>query len=170
MEAATRCYNNLRMSQPPKHRLQQTALTITRWVGSPQSIVVHSLVFIASFASVASGLLSFDRMLLVLTTVVSLEAIYLSIFIQMSLNVTAASLQEVEQDIDEIQEDIDEIQEDVDEIQGDVDEIQEDVEEFTEEEKEDEMRKNQQKLTLEQIHTGLQKLMQDIERLQKTKE
>jgi len=151
------------MPEKSKHRLQQTALTITRWVGSPQSIVVHSIIFIASFTAVAFGVLSFDRMLLVLTTVVSLEAIYLSIFIQMSLNVTAASLQEVEQDIDEIQEDIDEIQEDVDEIQ-------EDVEEFTEEEKEDEMRKNQQKLTLEQIHTGLQKLMQDIERLQKTKE
>lgn len=66
-----------------------------------------------------------DRMLLLLTTVVSLEAIYLSIFIQMSLNFTRESLAEVEEDIDEIQEDVGEIQEDVDEIQEDVEEIEE---------------------------------------------
>src|SRR4051812_24749144 len=96
-----------------KHRLQDTALSITRWVGSPQSIVIHTLVFIGSFGAVYFGALTFDRMLLVLTTVVSLEAIYLSIFIQMTINVQQQSLEEVEQDIDEIQEDIDEIQEDV---------------------------------------------------------
>lgn len=72
-------------------------------------------------------LITFDRMLLVLTTVVSLEAIYLAIFIQMSLNRTRESLAEVEQDIDEIQEDVDEIQHDVDEIQEDVGEIQEEI-------------------------------------------
>ncbi len=78
------------------------------------------------------GVLQFDRMLLILTTVVSLEAIYLSIFIQMTINYTTRSIEVVEQNIDEIQEDIDEIQEDVDEIQEDVDEIQEDVDEIQE--------------------------------------
>jgi len=157
-----------------EHRLQDTALKITRWVGSPQSIALHTLLFIASFASVGFGILSFDRMLLVLTTVVSLEAIYLSIFIQMTINVQQESLEEVEQDIDEIQEDIDEIQEDVDEIQEDVDEIQEDVgelaedvEEMTEDEKEDEARKNAQKQTLEHIHGSLQKLLKEVEQLKK---
>jgi len=148
------------------HRLQNTALKITKWVGSPPSIVLHTVAFIASFASVLFGLLSFDRMLLVLTTVVSLEAIYLSIFIQMTINVQSASIEGVEQDIDEIQEDIDEIQGDVDEIQEDVGELAEDVEEMSEEEAAEEERKTQQKMTLEQIHTGLQKLMQDVERLQ----
>ena len=73
-----------------------------------------------------------DRMLLVLTTLVSLEAIYLAIFIQMSLNFTRESLAEVEIDVDEIQKDVDEIQHDVDEIQHDVDEIQEDIEDIEE--------------------------------------
>ena len=147
------------MPPKPAHRLQETALKVTRWVGSPHSIVIHTVIFIASFGSVFLGLLSFDRMLLVLTTIVSLEAIYLSIFIQMTINVTTASLEEVEQDVAEIQEDIDEIQEDVEEIT-------EDVEEITEEEEKEEERKRSQKLTLEQIHLGLQKLTQDIERLQ----
>jgi methyl-accepting chemotaxis protein len=144
----------------PKHRLQRTALAITRWVGSLQSIVSHTLAFVGSFAAVWLGVLSFDRMLLILTTIVSLEAIYLSIFIQMTINVQGASLEEVEQDIDEIQEDIDEIQEDVDELQ-------EDVEEMSEEEREDEVRKKEQKATLEQIHDGLRKLIQEVERLRK---
>lgn len=104
-------------------------------------------------------------MLLVLTTLVSLEAIYLAIFIQMSINQTTESLEVVEHDIDEIQEDIDEIQEDVDEIQEDVDEIQEDVEGITEEER---LREKgiAQEITLVEIQDRLQKLLGDIERLQ----
>jgi uncharacterized protein YoxC len=68
--------------------------------------------------------------LLILTTIVSLEAIYLSIFIQITVNRQARELEEVSEDIEEIQEDVDEIQEDVEEIQENVDEIQEDVEEI----------------------------------------
>ncbi|MCX6819868.1 MAG: hypothetical protein NT019_01065 [Candidatus Adlerbacteria bacterium] len=154
------------MSKKPKQKLQEFALVVTRFVGSLASIVVHSILFAASFAAVWSGFIPFDRMLLVLTTIVSLEAIYLSIFIQMSINYQAASLEEVEHDIDEIQEDIDEIQEDVDEIQEDVDEIQEDVEEMTEDEKEEEALHAGQKKTLEEIQLGLKKLITDIEQLQ----
>jgi hypothetical protein len=108
-----------------REKLQKTALSVTRWVGSVQSIVIHTILFAGSFAAAFSGFVEVDRMLLILTTIVSLEAIYLAIFIQMTLNFTTESLQEVEHDIDEIQEDIDEIQEDVDEIQEDVEEMSE---------------------------------------------
>lgn len=157
------------MAKKPKQKqkLQEYALAITGWVGSLQSIVVHTIAFLICFLLVAFGYLPFSLMLLILTTVVSLEAIYLSIFIQMTINYTTETIEEVEQDIDEIQENIDEIQEDVDEIQKDVDEIQEDVEEMTEEEKEDEAREAAQKMTLEEIQIGLRKLMSDIEKLQK---
>lgn len=155
------------MQKKPRPKLQEYALIITGWVGSLQSIIIHTFAFLACFLVVAFGFLPFSLMLLILTTVVSLEAIYLSIFIQMTINYTTETIEEVEQDIDEIQEDIDEIQEDVDEIQKDVDEIQEDVEEMSDEEKEDESRKRDQKVTLEEIHIGLRKLMSDIEKLQK---
>jgi peptidoglycan hydrolase CwlO-like protein len=68
--------------------------------------------------------ISSEDVLLILTTVVSLEAIYLSIFIQMTVNQHAEELEEVSEDIGEIQEDVDEIQKDVDEIQEDVEDIQ----------------------------------------------
>ncbi len=126
---------------------------MTRWVGSIQSIVVHTLIFAGSFGGVFFGVLEFDRMLLVLTTLVSLEAIYLAIFIQMTINQQAA--------------DIDEIQDNIEEIQEDVDEIQEDVEEMTEEEEIEAAREEADHRTLEEIHVGLQKLMKDIEVLQK---
>jgi low affinity Fe/Cu permease len=157
------------MAKKPKEKLEQFAFTVTRLVGSIESIIVHSMIFLASFMAVWSGLIPFDRMLLVLTTIVSLEAIYLSIFIQMTINYQAEDIDEIQEDIDEIQEDVDEIQEDVDEIQEDVDEIQEDVEEMTEEEKADEVREAGQAQTLEQIHIGLKKLMGDIEKLQSKK-
>jgi hypothetical protein len=109
--------------------MEGVSLGITKWVGSVPSIILHTVFFAGSFLAVFLHAISFDRMLLVLTTIVSLEAIYLAIFIQMSLNLARESLREVEEDIDEIQEDVSEIEKDVDEIQHDVDEIQEDIEE-----------------------------------------
>jgi chromosome segregation ATPase len=69
----------------------------------------------------------------VLTTVVSLEAIYIANLIQFTVNRNTQSLKEVEEDIDEIQEDVEELGEDVDEIQEDIEDIQEDVEDMTDE-------------------------------------
>lgn len=119
--------------------LENLALSLTKWVGSIWSLIVHTILFIGAFILVLLGI-DIDRVLLVLTTLVSLEAIYLAIFIQMSVNHQAKALANVEKDIDEIQEDVEEIshdveeiQEDVEEIQEDIDEIQEDVEDITEE-------------------------------------
>lgn len=89
---------------------------ITRWIGSPQSIFVHTLFFIGIFALHLWGYSSSD-ILLILTTIVSLEAIYLSIFIQMTVNKHAEELEEVSEDIEEIQEDVDEIQKDFEEME-----------------------------------------------------
>ncbi len=77
---------------------------LTRAVGSVGSLILHSLAFLTAFLLGAFGLAEWDSILLILTTVVSLEAIYLAIFIQMSVNLNTASLREVEVDVDEIQE------------------------------------------------------------------
>jgi uncharacterized membrane protein len=120
----------------PLTKLEELALRVTKWVGSIWSVIIHTLLFAGAFIIVLLGA-NVDRVLLVLTTLVSLEAIYLSIFIQMSVNHQARALANVEKDIDEIQEDdVEEIAEDVDEIQEDIDEIQEDFEEISEEKEE----------------------------------
>ena len=156
------------------NKLESFALNITKWVGSPVSIVLHTLIFIASFTLGYAGIVAWDRMFLILTTLVSLEAIYLSIFIQMSLNYANKTIEGVEEDIDEIQRDVDEIQEDVDEIQKDVDEIQEDVDEIQEDVEEigeadeaDLDRRSHQVATLDEIRSGLMKVMEDLERYKK---
>ena len=92
---------------------------ITRWIGSPQSIIIHTIFFAGMLGLRIFGVSSSD-VLLILTTVVSLEAIYLSIFIQMTVNQHAAELEEVSEDIEEIQKDVDEIQEDVEDIQEEI--------------------------------------------------
>jgi low affinity Fe/Cu permease len=162
------------MADKSRKRIQQTALTFTKWVGSPSSIILHTAFFVLCFGSAYIGIISFDRMLLILTTLVSLEAIYLSIFIQISINSANEAIDAVEQDIDEIQEDVekiekdvDEIQEDVEGIEKDVDEIQEDVEDMSEEEKAEEKKEKAEAATLVQIQKDLTKLMRDIESLQK---
>ena len=149
--------------------MQKTALKITRWIGSPASIVTHTIIFVASFIATFMGFLAWDKMLLVLTTIVSLEAIYLAIFIQMNINYTTQTIQAVEKDIDEIQVDVGEIQEDIDELQEDVEDISEDVEEMSEEgtteEAAEEARKAEQRKTLADIQGDLRRLLGDIEHL-----
>ncbi len=88
----------------------------TDWIGSVQSLAVHTALFLVSFALVFFGF-NFEQILLVVTTIVSLEAIYLAIFIQMAINQNSQSLVEVEEDIDVIQEKVVELHEDVDQIQ-----------------------------------------------------
>jgi uncharacterized membrane protein len=119
------------MPKSPLETLESIALSITRGVGSIWSVIIHTILFIGAFVLVLLGE-ELERVLLVLTTIVSLEAIYLSIFIQMSLNHQARANANVEKDIDEIQEDVEEIAEDVEEIAEDVEDIQEAHEEIQE--------------------------------------
>lgn len=120
---------NLKIRQNDK--LERFSIRTTKWIGSTSSLLVHTAIFIASFLLYFYGV-DIEEILLVLTTIVSLEAIYLSIFIQMSVNRQSRRLHAVARDVEEIQEDVEEIEKDVDEIQKDVDEIQEDVEEIQE--------------------------------------
>lgn len=108
------------------------AFRAIRWIGSIQSLVFHTTGFVLSLFLYFAGV-SFNSIMLVVTTVLSLEAVYLSIFAQMTLNRHSDELEDIQEDVGDIQEDVGEIQEDVDEIQKDVDEIQEDVEEIQEE-------------------------------------
>jgi len=143
--------------------LENLALRATRFIGSTTSLFVHTILFIFSFVLYFFGI-AFDKILLVLTTILSLEAIYLSIFIQMSVNRHTDELQEVAQDVEEIQEDVEGIEKDVDEIQKDVDEIQEDVEDIQEE---DEQEDKKDDMTLTRIQATLEKLMNEIAELKK---
>ena len=156
------------MIKPVKNPTKFEALAVkaTRWIGTTSSLVVHTLLFGIAFVLALFGV-SMEEILLVLTTIVSLEAIYLAIFIQMSVNRSMESLQGVEEDIEEIQEDIDEIQENVDEIQEDVDEIQEDVDEIQEDSEEEEQGDKVVRETLAHINGELQKIISEVEFLNK---
>ena len=141
-------------------------------VGSVPSLIIHTCMFAAFFILSILGFASWSTMLLVLTTIVSLEAIYLAIFIQMTVNQQSKELRDVSEDVEDIQEDIeeisqdvDEIQKDVDEIQEDVGEIQEDVEEISDETEED--HEKQQTVALEQLTKDVRRVLEDLEQLKK---
>ena len=146
--------NNKAKHAKKQSELEKSAIRITEWVGTPVSIIVHTFLFIIAFLFYYIGV-PFETILLVLTTIVSLEAIYLSLFIQLSVNVTKESIEDVEEDIGEIREDVEgiegdfgEIQEDVEglegnlrkmrrnvqELEADVEDISEDIDRFTLEE------------------------------------
>ncbi len=173
----------------PKHeKIQNNSVAeviaekFTSWLGSTTSIVVHTIVFIAAFAFVLFGV-PLDTVLLTLTTVVSLEAIYLALFIQMSVNKNTKSLADVEEDIEEIAEDveeiqedvegiekdIDEIQEDVEGIEKDIDEIQEDVDEIEKDEDENDLHDAATMKTLNTLQEDIKKLMEDLQTLKEQK-
>jgi len=139
--------------------IEKLALRSTRFIGSTESLIIHTVLFAVSFMLYFWGI-PLDEILLVVTTIVSLEAIYLSIFIQMSVNRQARKLYAVARDVEEIQEDVEGIEKDVDEIQKDVEEIQEDDEnEEIEDKKDEEM--------LIRIEDTLGKLIEEVIELKK---
>lgn len=149
-------------------RLEKISLISIQWVGSINSLILHTLLFIISFFLYFLGI-DFDKVLLVLTTIVSLEAIYLAIFIQMSVNIqskrlndVAENVEDIQEDVEDIQEDVDDIQENFDELQKDIEEIQKDVEEIQkedEDEEEDEI--------LVRIENNIVILMKELNKLKK---
>ncbi len=104
-----------------RKKFENFSKKLTHWIGSPQSIILHTIFFVGIFFLRFFNFSSSD-VLLILTTIVSLEAIYLSIFIQMTVNRHTEELEEVSEDVEEIQKDVDEIQEDVEDIVEDMEE------------------------------------------------
>ena len=149
-----------------KRPLEQGAQRATEWIGSTKSLLIHTAVFVLALLLPIFGV-PFDNVLLVLTTAVSLEAIYLAIFIQMSVNKNTQDIEEIQEDVEEIQEDVEEIQEDVDEIQEDVDEIQKDVEEIEEDSDKDQKIEAKEAKAILAIQTILTQLQKEIEQLKK---
>ncbi len=151
-------------------------------IGSTKSLLVHTIIFGVFFTVALLGLIGWELMLLVLTTLVSLEAIYLSLLIQITVNRHTQSLKEVEEDIEEIQEDVEELGEDMEDIQEDLEEISEDIEEISEdideiqedddapkEKPEKKGKKPTKAETLEQLTKDVQRVLADLEELKNSK-
>ncbi len=144
------------ISVQTKKKEESIAIHITEWVGTPKSIVIHSVFFIGIFLLGLFGV-EIENILLILTTLVSLEAIYLSIFIQMSINNNTKSLKAVEEDVDELQKDVEGIEDDVEEISEDIDKIQAD-------EEDEDFEKNATKL-IEKMENQMQVIINELNSL-----
>lgn len=81
------------------------AESVAEWTGSTRSIVIHTIAFFVIFATYFIGI-SFSTILLVLTTLVSLEAIYLSILVQMTVNKHSRHLKKHSDDLEKIHKDM----------------------------------------------------------------
>ncbi|MBI3572551.1 hypothetical protein HY091_03430 [Candidatus Kaiserbacteria bacterium] len=145
--------NGMQAHQHPVER-------ITKWIGSVQSLVFHSVLFLGLFALTVAGIFPRDLVLLVWNTIVSLEAIYLAIFIQLTVNRHSEELEEVGEDVEVIQETVDELGEGVEDIQDT-------VEEMTEDEQREEERKQRQAVTLESLTADVKRVLTDLEALKK---
>ena len=81
--------------------MEKLAQRIIKWVGSTSSLIAHTIFFLAVIGIRVLGVTTTD-VLLILTTVVSLEAIYLAIFAQMTLNKHTESLKEVQSEVEDL--------------------------------------------------------------------
>ncbi|MBW7944692.1 DUF1003 domain-containing protein [Patescibacteria group bacterium] len=90
--------------------IERVSVVLTEKIGTPASLIGHTIFFVGMFLLPFIGV-DFEEMMLLLTTIVSLEAIYLALFIQMTVNRTSEHIEDVGEDIKEIEQDIDEIQE-----------------------------------------------------------
>lgn len=117
----------------PKTRLD----SLVTWVGTPASLVAHTIFFVFMLSLRLFGVSASDVML-ILTTVVSLEAIYLNIFIQMGVNrqadeqaetrsVLSSEISSLHETVEEVQETMEEVQETMEDVQETIDESPENV-------------------------------------------
>src|SRR3990167_5311136 len=90
--------------------MEKLSFKMTQWVGTPTSLIIHTLIFIG-IPSLSFFGFEFRTVTLLLTTWLSMEAIYLAIFIQMTVNRNTESIEDIEEDIEDIQEDIEDIEE-----------------------------------------------------------
>lgn len=146
-------------------RAPQPIERLTTWVGSVPSLIVHTVVFTFAFALGVFGLAPWDSVLLVVTTIVSLEAIYLAIFIQMSVNRAQVSLSEVEADVAEIEENIEGISEDIEGIEKDVADIEENIEDISEDIEGIEKDVAEIEENIDEVTEDIEELQEDIDEL-----
>lgn len=145
--------------------VEHVSIKLTEFMGTPTSIIVHTVIFIGAFALYFLGI-EINTILLVLTTLVSLEAIYLSLFIQMTVNRNTESLEDVGEDIEEIQEDVAGVEGDIDRIQEDVEDLGEEVEDISEDmDKIQEEEIESDSIDVNQIDKHLQAIVNDLETL-----
>lgn len=142
------------------------ASKFTQWIGTPSSIIIHTLLFSGIFFLSLFGY-NTEQILIILTTAVSLEAIYLSIFIQMSINRNSLSLQEVEKDVDEIAKDVDELQEDVEDIEGNVKDISKDIDEIQDDDDKQEDEVLRAAKLMGKMEAHLHEIINELEMLKK---
>lgn len=91
------------------------------WVGTTKSLILHSVFFVVMMCLPFFGVES-SLSLLILTTVVSLEAIYLNIFIQMGVNRHADEQKQTRIVLSSVQETIEDVQDTVEDVQESMEE------------------------------------------------
>ncbi len=136
--------------------VNEVSQRVPKWIGTPTSLIIHTIFFIA-IPSLAFFGMDLRNILLILTTWLSVEAIYLAIFIQMTVNKTTTKLDTVEEDIEDIQEDVQGLETDVEEISEDIDKIQ--VEDQFEGENTEE--------SLDKIEIQMKSIIESLENLKK---
>lgn len=153
-------------SNSPIQKLEKAAHRVTEGVGSIWSLIIHTVLFVGAFCLVFFGI-PLDRVLLVLTTILSLEAIYLAIFIQMSVNRNTLAISDAQKEIEEIADDVEGIAEDVEEIAEDVEEIADDVEGIQEDMQEIQEDVEEIADDVEGIQKDVEEIQEDVDEIQK---
>lgn len=138
--------------------------TLTRWIGSTASLFIHTFLFLGAIFSHWLFGWNFDIVLLVLTTVVSLEAIYLSIFIQRAVNQQGERLEDVEEGLDDVEEALDDVEEALDDVEEALDDVEDGLSKKSKNEDES-VDKNEVKTTLDDVKQKLNELERLISKL-----
>lgn len=144
--------------------LEAFAVKATHHIGSTTSLMLHSAFFVGIFSLQWLGF-SFDKIMLLLTTVVSLEAIYLSIFIQLTINRQSRQIKEVSEDVEEIHEDVEEISKDIDIIEENVEGLNEELEK---DDVIDAAERTQDLEKINKIENVLEELLREVKTLKKS--
>lgn len=145
----------------------------TAALGTPVSLFLHTVFFVVMFLLPFFGI-SFQDMMLALTTAVSIEAIYLALFIQMTVNRASESLEEVEESLEDVEESLEGVEEDLEGleknlggIEKDIDGLEKDIDDIIEDDRDDDVHDKKVARMLSKIDARLNELHEEITRMKK---
>jgi Ribonuclease G/E len=112
------------------NRIDTIADAVSTWMGTTASLVLHTIFFLGAFVLHWVFKVDIDTILLSLTTIVSLEAIYLALFIQRSVNSQSVRLEEVEEILEDVEEDLEKVEESLDEVEESLEDVEEELDDW----------------------------------------
>lgn len=100
------------MAKKQYSSIEKLAYAARKWIRTPQSVLVHTIFFILVYGLMLVFPKNKDQIVNLITNIVSIEAIYLTLFVLMGTHEVRQGVRDVAENVEDILEDTEDLTED----------------------------------------------------------